>query len=213
LSIEQVCAALKNRGGYTGNYDDLVECVKQYFDEAAYQLCDGFAVSNKYYSIHPNVGGTFNNAAEIHNHQKHKISFRFRIRQALRDLVKHIVVEVEGIADTHGYIDQFLDVESDTENDELTPREQFIIHGHKIKVAGDNSAAGVYFIDVEDEAKEYFISARHLGQNTASNIIGIVPQLPVGRYKVLIKTLYNGSANTFLKKLRTIESSFTLTFS
>ncbi|MDR2793080.1 MAG: hypothetical protein LBB61_05370, partial [Treponema sp.] len=28
LSVEDVCAALKNRGGFTGNYDDLVEYVK-----------------------------------------------------------------------------------------------------------------------------------------------------------------------------------------
>jgi hypothetical protein len=59
LSIKEVCAALKNRGGFTGNYDDLVDHVKQYFSEAAYQLCDGFGVSTGYYSLHPNVGGTF----------------------------------------------------------------------------------------------------------------------------------------------------------
>jgi hypothetical protein len=57
LTVEQVCAALKNRGGFTGSYDDLVDHVRQYFDEAAYQLCDGFAVNTGYYSIHPNVGG------------------------------------------------------------------------------------------------------------------------------------------------------------
>jgi hypothetical protein len=34
LSIEEVCAALKNRGGFTGNYQDLVEYVRQFFDEA-----------------------------------------------------------------------------------------------------------------------------------------------------------------------------------
>ena len=39
LSIEQVCAALKNRGGFTGNYEDLVDYVRKYYDEAAYQLC------------------------------------------------------------------------------------------------------------------------------------------------------------------------------
>ena len=45
LSIEQVCAALKNRGGFTGSYDALIDHVRQFFDEAAYQLCDGFAVN------------------------------------------------------------------------------------------------------------------------------------------------------------------------
>jgi hypothetical protein len=33
LSIEEVCAALKNRGGFTGNYDDLVAHVKQFFTQ------------------------------------------------------------------------------------------------------------------------------------------------------------------------------------
>jgi hypothetical protein len=55
LSVEQVCAALKNRGGFTGNYDDLVVYVKAFFDEAAYQLCDGYAVNTGYYSVHPNM--------------------------------------------------------------------------------------------------------------------------------------------------------------
>jgi hypothetical protein len=60
LTIEDVCAALKNRGGFTGSYDDLIEHVEQFFDEAAYQLADGFSVQNRYYSIHPKIGGTFN---------------------------------------------------------------------------------------------------------------------------------------------------------
>jgi hypothetical protein len=47
LTVEEVCAALKNRGGFTGNYDDLVEHVRQFFDEAAYQLCDGFAMAKR----------------------------------------------------------------------------------------------------------------------------------------------------------------------
>ena len=53
LTVEQVCAALKNRGGFSGDYEDLVENVKQFFDEAAYQLCDGFSVNTGYYSVHP----------------------------------------------------------------------------------------------------------------------------------------------------------------
>jgi hypothetical protein len=59
LSIEEVCAALKNRGGFTGNYDDLVANVKQFFDEAVYQLGDGFSVNLKYFSIHPRIGFSF----------------------------------------------------------------------------------------------------------------------------------------------------------
>ncbi|MDR2194250.1 MAG: hypothetical protein LBP19_07270, partial [Treponema sp.] len=64
LTIEDVCAALKNRGGFTGNYDDLVTHVKQFLDEVAYQLCDGFAVNLLYFLAYPNVGGTFDKIME-----------------------------------------------------------------------------------------------------------------------------------------------------
>ena len=45
ITFEQVCAVRKNRGEFTGSYDDLVDLIKQFFDEAAYQRCDRFAVN------------------------------------------------------------------------------------------------------------------------------------------------------------------------
>jgi hypothetical protein len=121
LSVEDVCAALKNRGGFTGNYDDLVEHVKQYFGGAAYQLCDGFAVDTGYFSIHPNVGDTFDKITEGHDAKKHPVTFRFRTRAPLRALAEHIVVDVEGLADVTGYIDEFTDITTGEVNDALTP--------------------------------------------------------------------------------------------
>jgi hypothetical protein len=35
LTIEDVAAAAKNRGGYTGSYEDLVEHIRIYLNEAA----------------------------------------------------------------------------------------------------------------------------------------------------------------------------------
>ncbi|MDR2738665.1 MAG: hypothetical protein LBB68_02395, partial [Treponema sp.] len=121
LSVEDVCAALKNRGGFTGNYDDLVEHVKQFFDEAAYQLCDGFAVNTGYFSVHPNVGGTFDKVFEGHDTEKHPVTFRFRTRAPLRALAEHIAVEVEGLADVAGYIDEFTDIATESVNETATP--------------------------------------------------------------------------------------------
>jgi hypothetical protein len=62
-----VCAAAKNRGDFTGNYDDLVEHIKQHFNEATWQLCDGFSVNTECYTpCTPNVGGTFDKTIEGH---------------------------------------------------------------------------------------------------------------------------------------------------
>jgi hypothetical protein len=210
LSIEEVCAALKNRGGFTGSYDDLVEHVKQFFDEAAYQLCDGFAVNTGYFSVHPNVGGTFDKVIEGHDTKKHPVTFRFRTLSALRALAEHIVVEVEGLADVQGYIDEFIDVSTESVNDTLSPGGMFSIAGHKLKVAGDNPEVGVYFVPETDPAGRVKVSG-HLAENTASKLIGVIPALDAGKWQVEVKTQFSGSGSTMLKAPRTITSAFTLT--
>ena len=208
LNIEQVCAALKNRGGYGGDYEDLVEAVKQFFDEAAYQLCDGYAVNTGYYSVHPNVGGTFNNTSEIHDHKKHPITFRFRTGRKLRRLIEHIAVDIEGIADTSGYIDEFIDAEEYSINSHYLPGNQFIIHGHKIKAIGDDPSVGVYFVPVNDPSKT--MKATRIAENTSTKIIGVAPGTGSSPVRIEVRTQFEGSTSKFLKNVRTITSGFVL---
>jgi hypothetical protein len=210
LSIEEICAALKNRGGFTGNYNDLVDYVHQFFTESAYQLCDGFAVNTGYYSIHPNIGGTFDKTTEGIDSHKHPLTFRFRTRAPLRSLAEHIEVEVEGLAVVTGYIDEFADIATGAVNETLTPGGQFSIAGHKIKVMGDDAEVGVYFVSTTDSDVRVKADAR-LAENLTSKLIGIIPALGAGTWKVEIKTQYSGSSNTTLKKPRVIESPFVLT--
>ena len=208
LSIEQVCAALKNRGGFRGDYDDLVENVKQFFDEAAYQLCDGFSVNTGYYSVHPNVGGTFDTASEIHDHRKHPITFRFHTRPKLRRLAGHIAVDVEGIADPSGWVDEFIDTDENSVNALYVPGDQFVIHGHKIKVAGDDPGVGVYFVPVDDPSGA--VKVTRIAENTPSRIIGIAPRTERQRNRIEIRTQFEGSSTKFLKTVRCITSGFVL---
>jgi hypothetical protein len=137
------------------------------------------------------VGGTFNNTSEIHDHKKHPITFRFRTGRKLRRLIEHI------------------DVESDTINDSITPNGQFVIHGHKIKAAGDHTGVGIYFENTQGDIQRVKVTGR-LAENTSSKIIGIVPALPSpGTYRVVIVTQFS-SGNTMLKEPRNIISGFTL---
>jgi hypothetical protein len=207
LSVEDVCTTLINRGGYVGKFSELVDTVKQYNDEVAYQLCDGYAVSNGYFAVHPNIGGTFNSDKEGHDHQKHPVNFRFRALKQLRELTNTIAVEILGIADTNGYIMEFTDVAAGAVNETLTFMNQFIITGYKLKVAGDDPNVGVYFEQVGGALK----LKASLAENTPSRLIGMIPSGPNGTYKVVIKTQFTGSGSTFLKAPRVIESPFTLT--
>jgi hypothetical protein len=206
LTIEEVCAALKNRGGFTGNYDDLVEHVRQYLDEVAYQICDGYAVNTGYFSVHPNVGGTFDKPTEGHDTAKHPVTFRFLTRAPLRALAERIVVDIEGLADVQGYIDEFLDVKTGAVNETVTPAGQFVISGHKIKVAGDSPDIGVYF-ETDGGVQAKVLGA--LAENTSSKLIWVAPMLASRTWKLVIKTQYSSGSN-MLKEPRVITSAFTL---
>jgi hypothetical protein len=208
LSIDQVCAALKNRGGFTGNYQDLVEYVRQFFDEAAYQLCDGFSVNTGYFSLHPRIGGTWQNELEHYDPVKHPIRFSFRALKPLRDLASHIEVLIEGVVETAGFIAEITDVTTEAVNETLTPGGMFALTGHKIKIAGDHADCGVYFVNAASPGQKIQVTG-HLADNTASRIVGIVPALAAGTYRVAVTTQYT-VGGTALKEPRTAESAFTV---
>jgi hypothetical protein len=210
LSIEQVCAAMKNRGGYTGSYEDAVEHVKLFLDEAAYQLCDGFSVNTGYYSLHPRIGGTWQSANDPRDPAKHPVRFTFRALKPLRDLASHIEVLIEGVAETAGYIAEITDVTTEAVNETLTPGGMFAIEGHKIKVAGDKPDCGVYFVSATDATQRVKV-AGHLADNTASRIVGIIPALAAGQWRVEVVTQYSGGTQTMLKTPRTLEGKSLLT--
>jgi len=208
LSVENVCSTLKTRGGFTGNYDDLVAHVRQYLDEVAYQLCDGYAVNNGWYTIRPHIGGVFESAAEAHDHDKHPIGFRFGVRDKLRDLAKHIVVEVQGVANTGAYIDSFTDTETGSTNSSFVPGHLFTLHGKKIKVAGSDPSCGVYF--VPEDGPDTAAKKARLGTNSHSALTAIAPDTGYARNRIAIRTQYSGVKGRLLKVPRTIISPFTV---
>jgi hypothetical protein len=118
-------------------------------------------------------------------------------------------VEVEGLADVSGYIDEFIDVTTEAVNEPLTPGGQFSVSGHKIKVTGDSPDVGVYFVPTANPAQRVKV-AGHLAENAASRVIGIISALTPGAWKLEIVTQYS-SGSFFLKDARVIESSFVLT--
>jgi len=208
LSVEQVCAFLLNRGGFKGEYENLLENVRLYLDEAVYLLCNGMAINTGYFTIYPNIGGTFDNARETHDPKKHPISFRFRTLSKLRRLISQITVSVEGVADASGWIDEFRDADMDEINSVFVPGDICIVQGNKIKLAGDDPQVGLYFVPVDDPSKA--VKVTRIVENTATKIIGVAPQTEYQRNRIEIRTQYLGSTSVFLKAPRVITGLFIL---
>jgi len=204
LTIEDVAAAIVKRGEFTGNYHDLVKHVREFLDEAVYQLCDGFAVNTGYFSIHPVVGGFF--ASERENPRGHPVRFRFRTRKPLNDIVRHIAVEVDPSMDC-GNIVSFIDFDSGKTNKCATPGGIFTITGRKIKITGKGNV-GLCFVSESDPLLRFKVSGK-FAVNTSTRVSGVVPTLAAGKYYIEIKTQYT-VGGIDLKEPKTIISGFTV---
>jgi hypothetical protein len=202
LGVEQVCAEAVTRGGSDLNYDTMVDAVNAYFDEAFYQLADGFSVENDYFSIHPKIGGTFDHADAKADKEKNPVDFAFRKRQELRNALSRITVEIEGAAESGAYIAEALDVASGTADERLTSGGVLTLLGSRIKIAGDDPSCGLYLVNAADGAAVKVTG--NFVENHPARISAQLPSLPAGTYRIRIITQYT-SGNTFLKEPRQID--------
>jgi hypothetical protein len=207
-TVADICASMKNRGGYDGDYEDALQTTHHFFMEMMYQLADGFSVNLGFCTIHPNIGGVFHSDKEAHDHKKHPLSFRYRSLKPLRDLRDSIEVLIDGIADTHGYIGEFLDHENNSLNEIYEPGNQFVLTGHKLKIAGEDPSCGMYFVPADHVGAP--VKVTRIVENSQNKIIGIIPETTWAYSKIEIRSQFSGSPTVFLKNLRVITSDFTL---
>jgi len=208
LSIEDIAGIMKTRGGFEGDYAVLVEYVKCFFREMAYELCDGYAVNTGYYSVYPNIGGTFNSAKEPFKPEKNRISFHYRTNAELRKLIKEIDVEIAGVSDANAFIYEFTDTEEELAERVYSPGNMFSLLGRKIKIEGDDPSCGVYFVPLDDPSKA--VKVKRIAENTHTKIIGIAPDTGYTNNRIEIRTQYTGCKKTPLKEPRVIVSDFTV---
>jgi len=166
------------------------------------------AINTGYFTIYPNIGGTFDNARETHDHEKHPVSFRFRILRKFRQLIGEISVSVEGVADASAWIDEFRDTEEDETNSVYVPGNLFVIQGSKIKITGDDPNVGLYFVPVDDPSRT--AKAIRIAENTPTRLVGISPKTECPQNRIEIRTQYAGSNSILLKTPRIITSDFIL---
>jgi hypothetical protein len=210
LTVEQVCAEAVTRGGSDLNYDTMIEAVKIYFEEAFYQLADGFSIENDFYTLHLKIGSTFDHADSKVDPAKNKVEVTFRKRQALDDTLSHVTVEIEGVAENAAYIAEVQDVASGTTDERLTPGSVMIVLGSRIKIEGDDPSCGLYLVNAADGAAIKVTG--NFVENRASRLAAQLPALAAGTYRVRVITQFSHNS-TFLKEPRQVESGAELTVS
>ena len=202
LSVKEICNEAVGRGGAATTAEAMEHNVNLFLKEMGYQLSDGFSINTGYFTANALIRGVFNSPTETFNADKHAILYQFNQGELLRKELPNVAVEITGLGDSSISISEVLDVKTGSVNDLLTPSRNLRIKGIKLKLAGDNPAVGVYFVNQATSERTKVESSEIVTNNPAELII-VIPELAAGNYSIEVASQFSGSSNSLLKEPRT----------
>ncbi|MDR2064721.1 MAG: DUF4469 domain-containing protein [Prevotellaceae bacterium] len=200
LSVNDICESAITRGGADISAAAMEHAVNLWLKEMGYRLCDGFSINTGWFTASTHIKGVFDSPNEHFDPEKHTVLFEFQQGSLLRRELESISVDILGVADSALRILQVTDVKTGSVNDILTPDRNLKISGNKIKIAGDNAANGVYFVNQTTQERTA-VDASDIVTNNPSELIIVIPALTAGTYSLEIATQY--AVGALLKEPRT----------
>jgi hypothetical protein len=199
LNIGDICESAVTRGGADVTSSAMEHAVILFLKEMGYLLCDGFSVNTGWFTASAHIRGVFESVDEKFDPKKHSLGFEFHQGTLLRKELESVTVNILGVADTGALITLVTDVKTGSVNDLLTPNRNLKITGNKIKIAGENVANGVYFIDTTTSQRTK-VDEADIVVNNPSELIIVTPALATGTYQVEVTTQY--AISSLLKEPR-----------
>lgn len=210
LNTREICNSAVSRGGAAASAESMEHHVNLFLKEMAYQLSDGYSVNTGYFTAGTLIKGVFNSPTENFNVDKHAILYQFNQGDLLRKELPGISVEITGVGDSSISITEVLDVKTGSVNDLLTPNRNLKIKGYKLKLAGENSTVGVYFVN-QTTAERIQVDAVDVVTNNPSELVIVTPALAVGTYNLEVVSQFSGNATPLREpRTSTFEKSLTV---
>jgi hypothetical protein len=200
LSLNEICKEAVGRGGAATTAEAMEHNVNLFLKEMGYQLSDGYSVNTGYFTANALIRGVFNSPTETFNTDKHAILYQFNQGDLLRKELSSIAVEITGVGDSSISIAEVLDVKTGSVNDLLTPNRNLRIKGYKLKLAGDNPAVGVYFVN-QVTSERVKVETSEIVTNNPAELMIVTPVLTAGTYSLEVTSQFSGSVA--LKEPRT----------
>ena len=211
------CVAEVKSGPRTLRKDDMAKEIKRTGSELKLQtilsvvsqdseiileaLLDGNSVITDLFQITPRIIGAIDNPDAPFDPTIHHLTLDIVPTKMVREALKKVKVINNGVKGDVARISLVTDTLTGLTDGTITPNEDIMITGNLIKIAGDESVAGIFFVAEDGTTKKI---SRRLTQNDPSKIIARVPALADGSYTLRIVTFYN-SGSTLLKNVRTLE--------
>ena len=172
-------------------------------------LQQGYSVLTGFCQLSPRVSGTWIGANAKYDPAIHRITLDMIPSAEMREALKEVGVEVLGVKDDGAFIGLVTNTATGLADGTITPNDDILIEGDKLRVVPDGEAGlGVFFVNVDGEAIPV---TRRLTQNDPKKLIARVPALPAGQYTLRVVTRYTNSSQQLLKEPRVIEYDRLLT--
>lgn len=207
LNNEDIAKEIKRRGSEL-QYETILSVVSQHNGIIEESLKSGNSVMTDLCQFTPRILGTFPSAAAQFDSKVNRLGMDIVASKRLRDELKKVKTINLGAKPDVAGISLVTDTATGLIDGSITKNDDIQIDGSRIKVAGDESVVGVFFVS-EDGSKTIKV-ARRLTQNDPSRIIARVPELADGNYILRIVTQFT-QGSQLLKEARILEYKRLLT--
>ena len=186
---------------------DIVAVLNSYYEEIIESIEEGDNINLPIVKIGYSISGVFETEEDSFNPDIHKLHVNLNSGKLINEVKEDIPLQKITAPITSTLINNCKDITSQTTNTTITSNGLFELNGVRLKVEGDKEEVGLYF--VAENGTE--TKVQYLAQNGYKKVIGQVPTLATGTYKIRIKTQATYTAGTFLKEVRISDAPFIVT--
>lgn len=183
-------------------YDTILNILNRSDGIVRSMLQGGGSVQTGVCRLSPRVLGTWLGTTAKFDPTVHKITLDITPTLEMRQALSEVGVEVLGVKESGAYIGLVTDTATGLTDGTITPGDDILIQGDRLKIAPDGEAGlGVFLVSAAGEATPV---TRRLTQNDPKTLLARVPDLQAGEYTLRVVTRFSNSTQT-LKEARTIE--------
>jgi hypothetical protein len=204
---EDVVQAIINEGSEI-KADTLLSILNQGDRIKRTFLAEGRSVQDGVSHITPRVYGIWDGANAKFDEKINSVGLDMIAAPEMREILKNVKIEILAVKDSGAYIGRVINAATGLSNGIISPDDNIIIEGDKIRIIPeDEEGLGIFFENV-DTGTKYQVTKR-LVQNDPKKIIAQTPALPTGKYSLTVVTRFS-RGQQFLKTPRSIVYDHTL---
>jgi len=187
---------------------DIVAVFSAFFETIEGCIKRGENINLPIFNLGYSITGVFDNEDESFNPEKHQVNVNINNGLQVKRAIERIKLTKVDAVLTEPVLHHFKDLASETTNDQVSKNSLFELTGTRLKIAGEDSNVGLYF--VAEDGTETKVTL--LADNANKKLVGQTPELTAGIYRVRLKTQSTSGTYT-TKSIKESTSNFTLSAS